>query len=51
MQTWDELSDDERELVKRLPGSADYTAAERQGSHQWCTRCWDEATGGSEQMV
>ena len=51
MQTWDELSDEEREVVKRLPASAEYTAAERQGSHQWCTRCWYEATGGSEQTM
>ena len=48
MRTWDELSDEEQEVVKRLPGSADYPVAERQGTHQWCTRCWFEATGDSE---
>ena len=51
MQTWEELSADEQEVVKRLPASADYAAAERQGTHQWCTRCWYEATSGSEQTV
>jgi hypothetical protein len=49
MQTWDELNADEREVVKRLPASAEYSAAERQAMHRWCTRCWyesnsDEAT-------
>ena len=48
MKTWDELSTDEQEVVKRLPGSADYPAAERQATHQWCTRCWHEATGDRE---
>jgi ribosomal protein S27AE len=43
LRTWDELSDEEREVVKRLPASADYQAAERQGMHQWCTRCWHES--------
>lgn len=39
---WNELSDDEREVVKRLPGSADYEKEERESLHQWCTRCWFE---------
>ena len=43
LQVWDELSDDEREVVKRLSASADYDAAERQRMHRWCTRCWYEA--------
>jgi hypothetical protein len=51
MQTWEELSADEQEVVKRLPASADYSAAERQETHQWCTRCWHEATSGTEQTV
>jgi len=51
MQTWEELTADEQEVVKRLPASADYLAAERQGSHQWCTRCWYEATSGREETV
>jgi len=51
MQTWEELSADEQEVVQRLPASADYPAAERQGTHTWCTRCWYEATSGTEQTV
>jgi hypothetical protein len=41
-KTWEELTDEEREVVKRLPASADYTIEERKRSHRWCTRCWNE---------
>ena len=51
MRTWNELSADEQEVVKRLPGSADYPTAERQGTHQWCTRCWYEATEDDERTA
>ena len=51
MRTWDELSEEEQEVVRRLPASADYSAAERQGTHQWCTRCWYEATEGRERSA
>ena len=51
MRTWDELDGDEHEVVNRLPGSVDYPAVERERTHQWCTRCWYEATGDSEQTV
>jgi hypothetical protein len=51
MRTWDELSDDEREVVRRLPASADYTAAQRQATHQWCTRCWYEAANHPERRA
>lgn len=47
LRTWDELTDEEQEVVKRLPQSADHQAAERQAMHQWCTRCWYEAVGNS----
>jgi ribosomal protein S27AE len=43
---WHELSDDEREVVKRLPGSADYANEERESLHRWCTRCWYEDRHG-----
>ena len=51
MQTWEELNVDEQEVVRRLPASADYSADERQEMHQWCTRCWYEATSSPEQTV
>ena len=43
---WRELSDDEREVARRLPGAADYPAAERETIHRWCTRCWYETRSG-----
>ena len=49
LKTWPELSEDEREVVRRLPDSADYAAAEREASHRWCTRCWHESTGDEQQ--
>ncbi|HEV7374289.1 MAG TPA: hypothetical protein VGN95_06210 [Pyrinomonadaceae bacterium] len=39
---WDELNDEEREVVRRLPASADYSVGERQRMHRWCTNCWYE---------
>jgi ribosomal protein L32 len=47
LQSWNALSDEEREIVKRLPGSADYTLDERKARHRWCARCWYEASGGA----
>jgi len=42
-RTWDELTVEEREVVKRLPASTEYRPAERQAMHRWCTRCWNES--------
>ena len=38
-----ELTDEQREMVKRLPLSASYPLEERKATHRWCTRCWYEA--------
>jgi len=48
MKTWSELSDEEREVVKRLPAPAEYSLDERQATHQWCTRCWYESKATGE---
>jgi hypothetical protein len=45
IKSWSELNDEEREVVKRLPGAAGYDAAELQSMPQWCTRCWNESVG------
>ncbi|MCA1636419.1 MAG: hypothetical protein LC802_22695 [Acidobacteria bacterium] len=37
-----ELSEEEREVVKRLPASADYLLDARTKRRRWCTRCWHE---------
>lgn len=44
LKSWAELSDDEREVVKRLPDSADFSEDERRATRRWCPRCWFEAT-------
>ena len=44
MKSWSELNDEEREIVKRLPLSANYSLEERKATHRWCTRCWYEST-------
>ena len=44
LKSWAELSDEEREVVKRIPLSAKYDLNERQSRHRWCTRCWYEDT-------
>jgi hypothetical protein len=44
LRDWSELSDEEREVVKRLPASAEFSLKERQARHKWCKRCWHEAT-------
>ena len=42
--SWQELCEEEREVTRRLPASADYGAEERRQRHRWCTRCWHEET-------
>lgn len=46
LRTWSELNDEERELVRRLPASAEYSLEERATTHRWCKRCWYEASSG-----
>ncbi|HYY56690.1 MAG TPA: hypothetical protein VE842_05115 [Pyrinomonadaceae bacterium] len=43
LRRWAELSEEEREVVRRLPGSADYSLDERRARHSWCANCWYEA--------
>jgi ribosomal protein S27AE len=51
LRAWNELSDEDREVVKRLPASADYSLEERQALHRWCPRCWYEGTSGQPQNI
>jgi hypothetical protein len=48
LKTWTDLNDEQREVVKRLPASANFQLSERQATHRWCTRCWYEATNTSQ---
>jgi hypothetical protein len=41
--TWEELDDDQREVVRRLPNSADFKIEDRIKAHRWCARCWYES--------
>jgi len=47
LRAWRELNDEERELVRRLPASAEYSLEERKAMHQWWTRCWYETSAGA----
>ncbi|HEY0320589.1 MAG TPA: hypothetical protein VGC66_06415 [Pyrinomonadaceae bacterium] len=42
LRSWQELTEEEREVTRRLPASADYTLDERKARHRWCVRCWYE---------
>ncbi|HKO59635.1 MAG TPA: hypothetical protein VJV03_00615 [Pyrinomonadaceae bacterium] len=42
LKPWQELNDEEQEVVRRLPEAVDYETEERHASHRWCTRCWYE---------
>ncbi|HEV7842795.1 MAG TPA: hypothetical protein VGO69_03820 [Pyrinomonadaceae bacterium] len=46
LRPWQELTEEEREVTRRLPASADYTQDERRTRHRWCTRCWHEEKQG-----
>jgi hypothetical protein len=43
LKSWAELTEEEREVVKRLPNAKDYPRSEHERLHRWCTRCWFEA--------
>lgn len=51
LQSWSELSEEEREIVRRLPGAVDYNPEERKALHRWCVRCWYEESSGSTTLV
>jgi hypothetical protein len=44
LRVWSELNEEEREVVRRLPTSADYSQEERAARHLWCVCCWHEET-------
>jgi hypothetical protein len=47
LRAWGELDAAEREVVRRLPASADLSIEERAARHLWCVRCWHEEAGGA----
>jgi len=46
LQSWSELGEEEREIVRRLPAAVDYNLEERKARHRWCVRCWYEESSG-----
>ena len=40
-KSWNELTEDEKILVEKLPASADFKKVERL-RNRWCARCWHE---------
>lgn len=51
LKAWYELSEEEREVARRLPAAADFTAAERAARHRFCTRCWHEEQAGAPRVA
>jgi hypothetical protein len=47
LRPWHELTEEEREVTRRLPASADYSTDERRARHRWCTLCWHEEMPGT----
>jgi hypothetical protein len=47
LRAWGELTDEEREVVRRLPASAEATISERAARRRWCARCWHEETAAA----
>jgi|CXWL01.1.fsa_nt_gi ribosomal protein S27AE len=46
-KAWPELTDEEKMLAEKLPGSAVYSLKERK-MHRFCTRCWFEDSSDGE---
>jgi hypothetical protein len=41
IKRWDELTEDEKFIVERLPASGDFSSEERR-QHRFCARCFYE---------
>lgn len=50
LRTWRELDEDQQEVVRKLPGAAHFTIAERVARHRWCPVCWHEETGATYEV-
>lgn len=47
MKAWDDLSDDDRFVVERIPGPHDVLPEQRK-KHRFCKRCFFEDIGKNE---
>jgi ribosomal protein S27AE len=50
MKKWDELSDEQRFLVERLPLNTDFIIEQRK-KHRFCERCWFEDFDSKTEIV
>jgi hypothetical protein len=41
MKSWEELSDEQKFLIERLPLNAEFSRKQRK-KHRFCERCWFE---------
>jgi Zn-finger nucleic acid-binding protein len=39
---WNDLDDEEKMIVERLPASAEFSLEDRKRNSRWCTRCFFE---------
>ena len=44
LRAWRDLSEEEQEVVRRLPAAADHSLPERAAWCRWCPRCWHEVS-------
>lgn len=47
LKDWNDLDDDQKFLVERLPKNSEYPLKERK-KHRFCERCWFEEIGKKE---
>lgn len=50
LKNWDELSDEQKFLVRRLPLSAEFSLEQRK-KHRFCVRCWFEEVQSKTENV
>ena len=50
LRAWHELHDEEQELARRLPQSAEMSLEQRRSGHLWCRRCWYETPDAGQQI-
>lgn len=50
MKSWDELTEDQKFLIEKMPLSADFTPEERK-KHRFCERCLFERIEKDNQTV
>ena len=50
LKTWEELTDEQKILVEKLPSSAEFSPQQRK-KHRFCERCWFEEVQVKTQIV